>query len=99
MTKKCGPGADGDSFYEYLLKARAFIFFLVVSAAGRYEIVMFLYCLGRNRKCQVWLQGGKREDEKFLKGAHCFFDDSVSSEFESRFLLDKLFTEFFRLQG
>ena len=40
---------------------------------------MFLYCLGRNRTCQVWLQGGKREDEKFLKGARCFFDDPVSN--------------------
>jgi len=35
-------GADGDSFYEYLLK--------------------------------VWLQGGKREDEKFLKG---MYDNAV----------------------
>lgn len=58
------------------------LFSLVVSAAGRYRIVMFSHCFCSNRKCQVWLQGGKREDEKFLKGARCFFDDPVSHECE-----------------
>ena len=53
-TQAAGLGADGDSFYEYLLKAR-----------HPYLDLLDVGC----SNCQVWLQGGRREDESFLKGS------------------------------